>query len=398
MIGKCSIAAVRSPLRSRDLAHRQCVPGRTSPGSSKRMIWAGFIFASGCAIAATQGASVDEVFRNAAGDDPRFAIGAAYALNDNDPVVMTAGPTEKNGSVMVANDARWHLGSISKSFTSTLVMRLVEQGLLDLDAPIANYLPAYRDTMHPDWQAATLRQLLSHTSGLPRSAALPVILRTWDDPPYAGRRAALAETWDKPLKGEVGEFRYSNLGYVLVGIVTEEVTQSSWEDLILSQIAVPLGFTTLGFGPPTGVNDPWGHGSFVPLGGKNPNDPANLRSDNPRWFGPAGTIHLSMAELAQWGQVHLRACDGQLPKFLTQASCQTMQTPVSEEYALGWVILTRDDGERVVWHNGSNTKWYAELAIYSDRDIVVAAATNVHALRRVHGLLLGLRDALIPDH
>ncbi len=397
MTRKRGSAVLRVNMRSFCKNYSLSDPNRGPFGDPQRIIWAAVILVSGCAVAAVQGANVEAVFDSVARANPEFAISTSYVMNDDDPVVMTAGPTRKDGSIMVANDARWHLGSIGKSFTATLIMRLVQQGLLDLDAPIATHLPAYRDTMHPDWQAATLRRLLSHTSGIPPNASRLMMLRTWDEAPYAGRRAILSAMWDKPLRRNAGDFRYSNLGYVMAGVIAEEVTQSSWEDLILSEIAAPLGLTSLGFGPPTQAEAPWGHGSLLGLGLKRPADPANIRSDNPRWMGPAGTIHLNMAELAKWGQVHIQACQGRLPNFLTQANCQTMQTPVSENYGLGWVIQTAENGERLIWHNGSNTKWYAELAVFPEQEIVVAAATNVFAARRVHGLALGISDRLVDD-
>lgn len=339
-----------------------------------------------------QDAEFETIFDRLAQADTRFAFGAAYAIGDAEPIVKTAGPTENGGAIMVADDARWHIGSISKTFTATLVMRLVDRGTLDLDVPIADYLPAYREAMHADWKASTLKALLSHTSGLPANATRSITRRTYADSPYDGRRHVLSAMWGEPLENEVGTFTYSNLGYVLAGVVIEELTGATWEELILSEIAEPFGLRSLGFGPPQEPGAPRGHRSI--LGFRRPVGPENLRSDNPSWMGPAGSIHLSMADLATWGQLHIRACKGQAPDLLTKLSCQTMQLPVKENYGLGWVIQARDNAGPVVWHNGSNTMWYAVLSLMPDKNTVVAVATNVHLSDRVDGVVRELSNML----
>jgi CubicO group peptidase (beta-lactamase class C family) len=337
--------------------------------------------------------SFSEAFHDFSEKHSRFAISASYALGEGEPVVMTAGPTVKNGSIMVPNDARWHIGSISKSFTSTLVMRLVEKGQLDLDAPIERYLSRYSDQMHSDWKAVSLRDLLSHTARMPSNAPGRITEETFDDEAFEGRRTVLAAMWDKPLKGEIGRFEYSNTGYVLAGLIIEEVTGQAWEDAIRTEIAQPFGLSSLGFGAPQETDAPRGHKST--FGFKSPVEPQELVSDNPKWMGPAGTIHLSMADLAKWGQLHTSACSGHQPEFLTQESCQIMQSPVSSDYGLGWVIQNSDKTGQVVWHNGSNTMWYAMLILVPDRNLVVATATNVFKPERIDELTQNL-IALVP--
>lgn len=345
--------------------------------------------------AIAQEMSYSKLFNDMALERPRFAISASYILGAGEPVVMTAGPTVKGGSVKTANDARWHIGSISKSFTSTLVMRLVERGELALDEPIERYLPAYRDSMHPDWKAPSLRHLLSHTAGLPANASRAIIHRTYNSHPREGRRAVLSAMWGKPPGGELGSFAYSNIGYVLAGLIIEEVTGTSWEEAILSEIAEPLSLSSLGFGAPQDIDEPRGHQSI--LGYKRPVSPEDVFSDNPKWMGPAGTIHLSMADLSKWGQVHISACSGRLSNFLTQESCRVMQSPISTDYGLGWVIQEAGTSETIVWHNGSNTMWYALLYLIPNKDIAVAVATNVYTPKRLDRLARELSVALINE-
>jgi len=171
-------------------------------------------------------------------------------------------------------------------------------------------------------------------------------------------------------------FLYSNAGYILVGAILEARTGRSWEDLLRSEVLGPLALRSAGFGPP-GVKDlltqPRGHrgqpGSLVAVE-PGPN------ADNPPFLGPAGTLHLSIADVARWGQAHLtgeRGTDG----VLRAATFRRLhQPPVPDaDYACGWVVQ-RDGARRVIWHNGSNTMWYIILAFDPDADRGVLLATN----------------------
>lgn len=350
----------------------------------------GFGSMAGCDIDSDmiEGTTVEEKFWFVAGNNSDFAHGLAYAGIDQRPSVLVAGPSKKGGDLFVNNDARWHIGSISKSFTASLIMRFVERGALDLDAPIGGYLGRYSARMHSQWRAITLRQLLSHTAGLPANAPARVMLTSASYEPVEGRRTVLSGMWQKPLPGQVGRHEYSNVGYVLAGVVAEEITGTPWEELIKSEIADPMGLTSLGFGAPTGVADPRGHSSN--FGRSIPIEPNDLLSDNPAWMGPAGTIHMSISDLARWGQIHLRACRGQMPQFLSQESCQMMQTAVADDYGFGWVI----NAPNVVWHNGSNTLWYAVLHLDTAKGTSVAVVTNTAADGRIDALTQAIAETL----
>ena len=305
----------------------------------------------------------------------RRGMGAAFARGDTPPVVMVAGCRHRRSSDPIAVDAPWHIGSITKSVTASLVLRLVEQKRLALDTPIGGILGQHVDDMHPDWQAVTLRRVLSHTAGLPANVKIMQLRGRREADPTAERLSRLRALWTDPLEDGVPPFSYSNIGYVLAGVVAEQVARQSWEDLIVDEIATPLGLSSLGFGAPTGPGTPWGHRRV--FGVSVPKNPGSGGADNPDWMRPAGGLHLSLADLAAWGQVQLAARQGARPDFLSGDSCAAMHTPVADDYGFGWVIqaMPGDDGT-LVWHNGSNTLWYAVLAMVPERDLVVAVAMN----------------------
>ena len=340
-------------------------------------------------------AKFEAVFNQATQSQSKFAVSASYSIEQSNPVVLTSGPTFKGGNIAVANDARWHIGSISKSFTATLIMRLVERGLLNLDQPVVTYLSDHSAEMHDDWKAATLRQLLSHTAGfLPNP---PKLLKTkgMELTALESRLTVLSELWDQPKKLKVGAFKYSNTGYLLAGFVAETITGLSWEELITTEIAKPLGLNSLGFGAPQEPDAPMGHRGLPFF--KRPVDPMDIESDLPKWIGPAGTLHLSMSDLAKWGQTHIRAGQGKMQDFLSKESCEIMQTPGAGNYGLGWVIQPSLNMGPVVWHNGSNTMWYALIHVVPERETVVAIATNVVSYFHINSLHKKLSLALMTD-
>lgn len=335
--------------------------------------------------------SIEQSFAAVVAKAPKFALGLAYDAGDGDIQTMVAGPQGKKLATAVPVDARWHIGSISKSFTSTLVMQLVEQGVLDLDAPVSRYLPDDAAQMDAGWAGSTLRQLLSHTAGLPANAPIRILLQEQDDSPRAARQSVLSQLWHKET-GDAGEFLYSNLGYVLAAYVVEQVTDTAWEDLIITRIAQPLGLSSLGFGAPSGVGDPLGHKSI--FGFKSSVQPTAGGADNPAWMAPAGGLHMTLQDLVAWGQAHLAACDGARPELMGQAMCKLQKTVVKDGYGLGWVVMPSDDHGPFVWHNGSNTMWYAVLTLLPERGQVYAIATNVMAAGRVDELAKSLPDLL----
>ncbi|MEM9972938.1 MAG: serine hydrolase domain-containing protein [Pseudomonadota bacterium] len=337
----------------------------------------------------------DQFERGRAGA-PDFAFALGYARAEGPAAFLAGGPRHRGSNDEIGRNARWHIGSITKSFTATLIALMAEDGLLALDVPIGSYLERYRDEMDPAWQALTLRALLSHTAGLRPNPPRWRFFRAEGDNPSEDRRTLLREMWTAPPAGAPGAFAYSNTGYMLAGLVAEEVSGQSWQELLYERVLRPLALETAGFGPPTSALDPFGHRRF--LGFTRPADPTQGRADNPAWIAPAGNLHMGFGDLLAWGQAHLRACGGaDVPGLPGPAGCREMQIPVTSEYGLGWVVQTQTSGAPVIWHNGSNTMWHAILMLFPEQNLVVAAAANVFDAERVESAAIALGRALLED-
>jgi D-alanyl-D-alanine carboxypeptidase len=302
------------------------------------------------------------------------AIGLAYQRGPSgEPIVLQAGVTDSGGNLPVPAHAAWHIGSITKGFTATLLMMLAEDGVIDLDAPLADLLPGAQ--MHPDWAGLRLPALLSHTAGTPPDFPLPLLIGRPTSDLIDARDQALALSWSAPLPGPHGEVAYSNLGVTLAGHVAEVAAGAPWESLILSRIAGPLGLTTLGFGAPQGPDAIRGHREGA--AGLTAVDPASPFADNSALMAPAGAIHLSLADLVRWGRFQLDACRGLHPDLLSAEGCARLHRVVVDPMALGFVHFTLPGRvEPVIGHDGSNTLWFAYLMLFPEQDLVLAVAVN----------------------
>lgn len=257
----------------------------------------------------------------------------------------------------------WHIGSITKSFTATLFARLVQAGKIRWDSQLGQHLTGV--PLH--YQTLTAFELLSHHGGLPANpptSDLQNLPRSEQDPRSSRRRYADSAMAQPPLAKPQALFAYSNVGYVLAAIMLENATGLSWERLIRQEVLGPLALKSAGFGPPGNskkLDQPRGHANGKPV-----------YIDNPAAMAPAGGLHLSVNDLLKYLAAHRDK-----PKFLRADLWQELHTPrFGSAYALGWFV-GKDTG---LWHNGSNTAWYAEVIVEPASGLVAASCNNDTAL------------------
>lgn len=304
---------------------------------------------------------------------------AAMILVDGKQVAAGVDGERINGSgVPLEIGDRWHLGSITKSLTATVAARMVERKEIEWTTTIGDCFGTSVE-MHDDWRSVTLEHLLTHTSGALPNFSLAVRLKR----PAAGkqrmlaRKAAIAGVLKRKPKSEPGEsFVYSNVGYTIAGTMLEHTSNEPWEALIRKEIFGPLSLREAGFGPPKdgeqAQSQPHGHrvlGTFKQV--------VDQEADNTPIMGPAGTIHMSLAELCRYGQEHMDGESGK-GKLLAAATYRRLHTPKLQNYAFGWVAPKKNRwvDERIVWHNGSNTMWYALVVQLPERNAIVAVTSN----------------------
>lgn len=299
------------------------------------------------------------------------AMAADAANRDGRSITFADGVRAIGQSAAVTTSDRWHLGSITKSMTATLVARAAEAGVISWDDTVAAVLGASVPDMRPEYRSVTYRHLLSHRSGLPANlevAQLTAFPRYSDDARQdriAYARLALAQA---PVGAAESNFTYSNSGFVIAGAMLETRMGAPWESLIREHVFAPLGMTSAGQGAPGNpgqYDQPVGH-AMGPAG-LTAFPPGGEITDNPAVLGPAGRVHGALEDVLKF----LAAHRDRTP-FLRRESWDRLHTPpFGGEYAMGWV--QRDGG---LWHNGSNTLWYAEICFNPNTGVIAAAAAN----------------------
>jgi D-alanyl-D-alanine carboxypeptidase len=320
---------------------------------------------------------------NSARDKAQLPAAASLIQIDGKIEARAAvGVRELDHPEAVTLDDRWHLGSDTKAMTATLIARLAERGLIGFDETLPQLFPGIAPRMDSQLSNVTLTQLLSHTSGLPPLVSdreMTEFLGVLEhDKGVRAQRAMVALHYlIRPPASKVGEFSYSNLGYVIAAAAAESRTGESWEVLMEREVWKPLGIRHAGFGAPGKdgkVDQPRGHetvdGKLVAL------EPGNPRSDNPPASGPSGTVNMSLSDWLLFAQDQLDGLRGR-GKLLKPEGYKLLQTPVSKNYAMGWGVLRDKQGEiSLLSHMGTNGFWVTDMRIYPKRGVIFLTAIN----------------------
>jgi CubicO group peptidase (beta-lactamase class C family) len=300
------------------------------------------------------------------------AMGAAWARGDRSSLLV-AGVRSSNANNAVQPQDQWHWGSITKSMTATLCARLVEAGVLSWDTTIGQVLDDDGARVPQVYRDATLVQLLCHRAGLQSnideadSKAFSLHLRDARGERLKYARLALAQ---KPVAAIGAQHAYSNNGYVVAGAMLERLTGKPWETLIRREVFAPLGLTRAGQGAPGSpgrIDQPVGH--LVTDGHRAPHPPGGPDDDNVVAMGPAGRVHMPLADML----TYLTAHRDRPARFLKPATWDKLHTPpFGGNYALGW--FTSRDGRLL--HGGSNTLWKAEVLVDPKAGFVCVSCAN----------------------
>lgn len=293
---------------------------------------------------------------------------------DETVVVGASGVRKLGEAAQVTLEDRFHIGSVTKPMTATMIAALVEEGKLAWSTTPADLLTDLSDQIHPSLRTITLEQLLTHRAGLPPLEEDEEIAQL---PQFTGQpteiRRALAE-WvlRQGAVSPVGEHRYSNAGYGLAGFLAERASGRSWESLMQEKLFKPLQMDSAGFGWPARAHpeQPWGHREkqteFVP---HSPNDDYQLDP----FIAPAGDVHVNILDLARFAHLHLAGLRGRTA-LLRAATFEKLHQPHGE-YALGWYVQDIK-GLPASTHSGSAETFYAGVIVYPGKDIVVVIAVN----------------------
>lgn len=268
------------------------------------------------------------------------SLAAAVIVDGEVHAAGAVGVRKRGDETPVTVNDKYHIGSCTKAMTATLGAILVERGTISWETRVRDIFPDMET--HPDYEPVTLKQLLSHTAGLPAftnpaedEEELVELIDIYSGSAMYGRLNVVlpAVLSRMPRVPPGGQHLYSNMGYIVAGAMLERLVQVPYEILLVEEYFLPLEISTGGFGAAGTVgqlDEPWGHAP-------EPFEP-EAEADNPIVFSPAGRAHMSILDFAKHAVFHLRG----EPKLLRRETLEFLHTPVSETYALGWGVVERE--------------------------------------------------------
>jgi CubicO group peptidase (beta-lactamase class C family) len=300
---------------------------------------------------------------------PGVAVGV---LHEGEIVADGFGVTNVDHPLPVTDETLFQIGSITKTFTGTAIMRLVEMDKLDLDAPVRTYLPEFKVVDEAASAQATIRHLLTHTVGWAGD---------YFDDTGAGddalARYVVAMVGLEQL-APIGAFMsYNNAGFSLAGRIIEVASEKSYEAALKELVLEPLGLEHTYFDPGDVMTHRFVVGHFVSGGGAQVARPWPL----PRSAYPAGGIACRVHDLLRYARFHLG--DGMADdetRLLSSESMAQMRSPQvtvwgPEAWGLTWAI-EEIEGTRQISHGGGTTGQVSLLALIPEHDFAIAIFTN----------------------
>ncbi|MHC3470310.1 serine hydrolase domain-containing protein [Streptomyces sp. 7R007] len=262
-------------------------------------------------------------------------------------------------------NVQYRIGSITKTFTAVLVLRLRDEGLLDLGDPLEKHLPG------TGAGEATIADLLAHTGGLAAESPAP----WWERTPGSLRPELADVLGAQPLLHPVGRrFHYSNPGYTVLGALVEKLRGAPWEEVLRREVLEPLGLHRTSAHPRAPHAGGW---AVHPWADALLPEPA----ENLGRMAPAGQLWSTTGDLARFA-VFLAQGD---ERVLNAWSVREMRTPAAPAeavdvldgatYGLG-LQIQRQDGRLLVGHSGSLPGFLANLTISVEDDVAAVVLAN----------------------
>ena len=322
--------------------------------------------------------TLEELLQNAIAKHKIPAISMAVIDKGQVTETAVAGVRQVGSDDLVQINDRFHLGSITKSMTATLVGRLIEQGKLNPESTLKSLLPEI--DMLPGYEKVTVTQLLHHTAGIP--AYLTVTdeeektLLNLPGNATEQRLAFARKVLQEQPANEPGEaFVYSNAGYSILGLIVEKLGKENWNEQLAQYVYEPLDMKTAGIDWPRSEDRPG-----EPAGHFGAMDELRIQAIEEYELGayiePAGDAHASMKDLARYGLAHMNGINGK-DGILKSATFQWLHQPLeNKNYAAGWFVTQSESGVAVHEHSGSAGTFLAMIILEPENNRGWAIAAN----------------------
>jgi CubicO group peptidase (beta-lactamase class C family) len=316
--------------------------------------------------------------------------GTAIAVVEGDRTVHARGFGDDGRGRAITPQTPFWIGSNTKSFSALAAMQLVEAGAIELDTPVQRYLPDFRTADADASARITVRHLMNQTSGFSRADGLKPVV----DEREQSLEEAVADMRTVTLNRPVGEtYEYSNLNFVVLGLIVERVSGRPWAEYIQSQIFAPLGMAN----SYTSRADAETHG---------------LTAVHLYWFGvpvetdgylspglaPTGGLFASAEDMARYLSMYLQggsyqgnrllSADG-INQMLSPATNTTtrplMSQPFTFQYGRGWFVGEFGAAADARWHLGDLPYFTAWMVLLPETDQAVVVLINASSQFEIAG-------------
>ncbi|HET7112608.1 MAG TPA: serine hydrolase [Pyrinomonadaceae bacterium] len=329
--------------------------------------------------------------------------GLAIAVVKDDKIVFAKGYglRELGGTAAVNEHTLFAIGSSSKAFTAATVAMLVDDGKVKWDDPVTKYLPSFQLFDPYSTREMTVRDLLTHRSGLERGDLL------WYASPYDRNEVLRRVRFLKPSWSVRSRFGYQNIMFLAAGQIMPAVAGKEWDDIVRERIFVPLGMNESS----TSIRKFAGVDNVATPHSKIDDKLQKIAWRNIDNIGPAGSINSNVIDMAQWLRMNLGGGMYENKKVLSAAVVKEMQTPQTViriegnnerlypeahflNYGLGW-FLSDYRGRKLVEHGGAIDGMRSEVAMLPAEKLGVVILTNRHGSVLPHVLAYRVFDAYL---
>ncbi len=289
-------------------------------------------------------------------------LSGIFMVGSGDQVMMTKGYgfADRSSKTPYSDQTLFTIGSITKPFTATAILLLMEDAKLAITQPITTYF----ENVPEDKKMITIHQLLTHSSGLPGAIG--------DDYESINAETFRERLWKESLAFTPGTgYEYSNTGYSLLGMIVEQVSGLSYNDFLSSRIFSKAGMKTAGYTNPNADYSKLAHGYLADGIDSGTSKAKNWNGNEPYWHLKSnGGLLMSAQDMFQWYQV-LRG-----KKILRPETLKLQITPHVDEgggsfYGYGYAV----NGQSVE-HNGGNRIFKADFRWFPSDDFFFFSATN----------------------
>lgn len=305
---------------------------------------------------------------------------AAVVVSGDDIVAVNTGQRRIGDPAPLVAGDRFQTGSLTKSMTATLLARLVEQKKLRWDARLGDIFPAWRSGMVHELAGVTVEQLLRHRAGFKHDLedADAAALMPHATGNLTADRALVGAYFlqQRPLHAPNTRYEYSNIGYLIAGLVAEAAGADSFEHLMDAQVFKPLTMAAM-IGLPEDAAPGTIAGHTFASGAWQVAQYSDVTRMWLRMIHPAGGASVSTDDYGRYLREHLRGLRG-TSSYLTAASVKTLHTPV-EGYALGWGVEDHAATGRISVHAGSVGTYYGMTIVMPERNRAVAVFCNCYS-------------------